>query len=137
MRQAAIKKWVGILKLLADHGAVKVRPGDIELLVKETLEPKATATLEKRGCSLMLYFAWAKRRGLDPYPVVEDVVAQYLRDAVAAAATAMCLGGRREKAGGEGQAGRPGARRRQHVTSSTTPLPHPAPTPTNTNSQCK
>ena len=86
-RQAVLAKWVGIIKVFSDFGAIKVKPRDIELLVQETLEPKATATLDKRGGSLMLYLAWAQRRGLDPYPVEEDIVAEYLRSSASAAAT--------------------------------------------------
>ena len=68
LRQAVLQKWVGIIKVFADFGAVKVKPRDLELLVTETLEPKATATLEKRGGSIVMYLAWTKRRSLDPFP---------------------------------------------------------------------
>ena len=60
-RKAALAKWHVILYAAFDAGIMHGKKGDLDLLVEEVLECKATATLEVRGGPLLLFMAWASR----------------------------------------------------------------------------
>ena len=83
----ALDKWSAIVKTLADAGAFKKQVRDIDLFVKETLEPKATGTLLVRASSMQLFLAWASRCGRKPVPISEEIGLEYLREAVKVSAT--------------------------------------------------
>jgi hypothetical protein len=88
-RKAAADKWCSILTTLASYGAMpgKFRRKEADLYVAECAAIKATQTLHLRAGSWLLYLAWAKSRGCDPYPMVAGVVEEYLRHAAGIAAT--------------------------------------------------
>jgi hypothetical protein len=86
-REAALAKWVTIIRAAIAGGAMKGHVADVALMVKETLESKATGTLLARGGSLLLYLGWAKRLGREPFPVEEEVILEYLRYATTQSAS--------------------------------------------------
>ena len=86
-RKAALAKWHVILSAAFDAGIMHGKKGDLDLLAEEVLECKATATLEARGGSLLLFMAWASRGDEEAFPVREDMVLRCLRHAQTVAAT--------------------------------------------------
>jgi len=60
---------------------------DVELAARETLEPKATATLSTRAASWIIYRRWCALRGVPMYPLQADTIQDYLRDSASAAPT--------------------------------------------------
>ena len=86
-RRNALAQWVLILECFRAAGSLRVSARDLPLLVKETLEPKATGTIKARAGSILLYVGWARSKGLAPGPIDEEVVYEYLRHASGVAPT--------------------------------------------------
>ena len=86
-REAAVAKWVKVLEILREFGALTGKSRDLAFLVEECAAVKATQTLHLRAGSWLMYLKWAKDQEYDPFPLKPEVVEKYLREAAVAAAT--------------------------------------------------
>ncbi len=86
-RSKALEKWRLIVS--ADPTASEMgRQVLVELLagddvraadvISDTMAPKATKTLQKRGNSMLAFMAWSRGKGLAPFPLMETTVYTYL-----------------------------------------------------------
>jgi len=82
-REKVLQRWIGIARVLKP----KASSADLGLMVKETLETKAAGTLQSRASSWMLYLGWCRGLGFSPWPLEEDQLHAYLRNAAASAPT--------------------------------------------------
>ena len=86
-REAAVDRWVKVLDELRIPGAVQVKVGQIRMAVVETTAAKATATLNLRSSSWLMFLKWVRDGGRILHPLEPEVVEEYLREAARAAAT--------------------------------------------------
>ena len=59
-REAAVDRWVKVLDELRIAGAVQVKVGQIRMAVIETTAAKATATLNLRFSSWLMFLKWVR-----------------------------------------------------------------------------
>ena len=81
-RGKALKKWNGLVLRMRDREALRTRVPreEVSLLVRESLEPKATMTILGRGRALEAYERHAEKQKTHPWPLVVDDVLDYLRE---------------------------------------------------------
>ena len=83
-RGRALQRWVDIATTM------KKKPPKGETwasYIRDTMEPKSTATLLSLASSWAVYFAWCRKVGRQPEPLEEETVVAYLRAASAEAPT--------------------------------------------------
>ena len=76
-----MKKWMVIIHAAGDCSSVaQMLDSGGEAVLEDVFAMKKNGTLQVRASAMMLYIRWAKAKGFDAFPLVEDVVYKYMDD---------------------------------------------------------
>lgn len=81
-RRKAVRLWCGVVRDIGQHCELFRSCGSLEEVdagVEDALAAKATATLRARGYAIGAFVAWARKWGVEPWPLAEKTAYRYMR----------------------------------------------------------